>query len=503
MPLMVKTLVAIEVLLALGLCLYRTALSRPYKDVVSAKAAMLVLTTPVVALLAGSIYVFYAYLVAAIAFTSRSRAELCGTYVLMLPAMPLLVSQTSAGAVYILPLSVILMMNIGALVGIVLTPPPAGRVVRSPYDSAVVLLLFLFVYIDGRNVSGTSVIRSLVNSLIVGGVPYLLLSRGLSRPEDIERTLLRLGLAATIGAIVGIFEMLKHWVLFQSYYDAMHVPLPLLSATLNMRGGLLRTGGPMIDYTAAGLFLAVALVLMLYLYPRFRPAWRLFIMILLLSGLFATQSRGAWAATLAGFMFVLVYRGAWVKMVGLAGLALSTQLATSSLLQGNSRLAETLGSGGAATATADYRKDLLIRGLQQVIAHPLFGQEPKALVRSLDDMIQGQHIVDFVNSHLYIAMTAGVPMFIGWVLIWSLPVLRSWQLRKAAPAGRNLAEVPASMIITVMVALSVTSMIDRNMAWPTLALGLAGSCFALAGTKQNKPSGPDRKKLVFSISALD
>ena len=100
---------------------------------------------------------------------------------------------------------------------------------------------------------------------------------------------------------------------------------------------------------------------------------------------------------------------------------------------------------------------------------PFVGQEPKKLISNLAELTQGQHIVDFVHGHLFVAMAAGVPLFLVWAMAWLLPVLRSWQERSKALAHAALAEVAAALIVLPMVELIFTSIIDRNIIWLAMA----------------------------------
>ncbi len=479
----VKTLVAIEVLLVIGLALYRFALSPEHRRVVSGKAVGLTLLTPAVALLSGQLYVYYAYLTVAVAFNSRSRAELSSIYLLMLPMTPVLVRQLSAGGVYLLPWTAVASMNLGAAIGM-LVGRPKKTVTRPLYDVAAVLLILMFAYIQGRDVSATSILRTTLGTVLGFVGPYLLVSRGVSSRADLDLSLLRLALAATMSSIVAVFETLRHWVLYQSFKDALHIPLELGSATMMMRGGRIRTGGPILDYSVAGIFFAAVLMTMPYLKSRFRPGWFWLIVATDVVGLVATQSRGAWLGAAIGLAAILAYRG-WVARTAIfVAIAAAVQYVVIPALGTQSKLAETLGSGGASVGTAEYRQRLLTRGMEQVWAHPLLGQDQNVLVANLQDMVQGQHIVDFVNGHLFIAMTAGIPWFVVWVVIWSLPIVGALRYRKLSVPGGNPAEVPLAIIVPVMVAIAATSIGDRNLTWPTIALALAGPCFAIAGMPQ-------------------
>lgn len=482
---LLKTLVAIDILMVVALLVFRYALAPQHRDIVSAKIAVLALLTPAVALFCGNIYIFYAYLTAITAFNSRSRAELAATYVFLLPLVPILSMETVAGGVYLLSISAVTAMNLGALIGFAITRGPRS-LAQPGFDLGILLIIAIFVFMYNRDASATALLRGLTVNVLDFAGPYLLVTRGLGKREDVERLLLRLLLGAVVVAITACFQAQKHWVLFQVYYQEMHVPIA--SWTLAMRGGLLRTGGSMLDYSSGGLFLAATLTLMPMLRSRFTPMRFWAMIVLLVGGLLATQSRGAWVAAIVGIMFVMSYRGLWTRVVLLAGASIAMEIAFL-LFAKSGRLGAIVGKTDEAGGTVTYRKELLSQGLEQVRAHPLFGQDPNALVRNLSDLIQGQHIVDFVNAHLYVAMTAGIPLFLVWCCVWLSPVFVAWRRRHML--GADLLEAPAAIIVPVMVALAATSIMDRNLTWPTIALGLAGPCLALS--RQRRAVRGDRK----------
>lgn len=482
----VKTLIAIEILLIAGLFFYHWAIARDERNrVVSLKAVTLTLLTPVIGLFGGNALVFFAYLVFILAFTSRTRTELAATYVLMLPMMPFLRQDSAAGDIYLFPLSAVFAMNVGALIGFFLT---TGRrtFVRPGLDLAVLALIALFTFIDGRDVSATSVLRSAITFSLQYGVPYLVVSRGISRRSDIDLILTRLVMAGTLCSIVSAFQMLRHWVLYQSFYDYLHVATPMGSATMAMRGGLLRTGGTLVDYTAAGLFLASTILTLPYLRRRFAPARFWAVVAVVLLGLFATQLRGAWVGAAVGFVYLLAFRGSWAKAAGLAIAGVAAQLVLFVVAQNSSRLAEVVGAGGASAGTADYRRDLLRRGIEQIIQHPLVGQTPKQLTNNLSDLQQGQHIVDFVNSHLYVAMVAGLIGAVIWAAVWLAVVIPGWRHRGLTTASVNPAEIPGVIVVCSMVALATTSLIDRNVSWSLIAMGLSGACYGYVRSEKRR-----------------
>ena len=165
--------------------------------------------------------------------------------------------------------------------------------------------------------------------------------------------------------------------------------------------------------------------------------------------------------------------------------AAAVYFAAQYILPENGRLAESLGRSGAAADTADYRRMLLESGVQQIKLHPVFGQSDTDSQVSMSHLIQGQGILDFVNAHLYVALTSGLIGLAVWVLIWGTPFAATW--RRGAPVGHDPASglqiVPETILVVSMIALIFTSTGVRALVWPTIALGMTGPLLALAGRR--------------------
>jgi len=259
-----------------------------------------------------------------------------------------------------------------------------------------------------------------------------------------------------------------------------------------MRGGLLRTGGTLLDYTAGGMFLACVLVILPAMQSRFRQAWILGIGAVLLAGLFVTQSRGAWVALAAGWLVCMMYRGYAGRALGLAAaLALVPVAVVPLIATYSNKLGESLGASGHSVGTAEYRTNLLKEGLRQISAHPMFGQTPKQLSIALSNLVQGQHMVDFVNTPLTVALIIGIPGLLAWGLLWGMAIILPWRNRAAKPSRKlnDPAEMPMAVMVVTMVALAFTSPIDRNLTWPFVALGLLGPCLALRRPSARSAAG--------------
>ena len=483
MALQLKCLIYIEILMIFGIFLFRRSLAPAYREILSPKEIILVLLTPAVAMLIGNIYIFDVYLACAVGLTSRTRGGMFCTYIIMLPLVPFLNVEARVGGAYLLPISSLTAMNFGTIIGIAITNDKKyhGRLIFEVF-AFILFVMQAVIALRVIELNNTIILREILSVFLNFYVPFIIASRSISSRDDFNRTFGCFIFSGFICAIVTIFQAVRHWVLYEPMYSALHVTQPFLSALLSIRGGLLRSGGTLIDYTAGGMFMACVLVVLPGMKSIFRPSWQMVPGILILAGLFLTQSRGAWIALTFGWLACMAYRGYVMRSAVFAATLVLVRFAifpVLALLSANT--GEMLGVNGHSLETADYRADLLKEGLQQIVSHPWFGQSPAQLRINLVDLTQGEGIVDFVNTHLFVAMASGLIGFAIWTAIWVTSIAMPWFNRPRGKSRRVLdpAEMPMAIIVTAMVALAFTSTIDRNMTWPVLALGLMGPALSL------------------------
>ncbi|MEG3123310.1 O-antigen ligase family protein [Sphingomonas sp. GB1N7] len=481
----IKSLAYLDGLLLLGLLFFRWALAGRMKGLIDARVFALTLLVPAMLMFIPYVELAYFGLVVTV-MLARNRPELCAGYLLMLPLVPELSVEYSISGLYIMRLSATSALAIGALLGLLWTRRTA-KLHSGKYDLAVAALVLLFTIISARGSEANSYLRAFADNFLTIGVPYIVVSRCIGSEDDARVALSRFYLAGVLAALVAIFEASRHWALYEAIPSHLGVKM-LDIAVLNVRAGFMRSGGPFLNPTAFAFFLAILPPGLWAIRSYFQTIGYWAVNAVLLLGLLATQSRGAWIACAAGYCALWAYRGMRLQVAGaLAAFAVLYAVA-GVILPESGRLAESLGRTGAAADTAEYRRLLLEGGLDQVRLHPWFGQSPTELRDAMAQLVQGQGIVDFVNGHLYVALGSGLIGFAIWIMIWGTPLMATW--RRGAPVGRSAVTkvqlVPETMLVVGMVGLCFTSTGVRALVWPTIALGLTGPLLALA--RRAKPA---------------
>lgn len=464
-----KTLLYIEALLAIGLLVLVRLLRADARALISQRFILLVMALPAIGYLSPMVALFYLLVLLAIPILSRHRVEAAGLFFLSLPMLPLLITTPMLpGIGPFIPLSACLMMILGLLVAWITR---SGEAVarRSALDIFVVLICLVMIAMTARSTSLTNLARVTLQYSLWMLLPYLLLSRSLRTASHVRFVMVCFVSGVILMSIIALFEAIRNWPLYQGMYGELGVQMPSLSLTLRVRGGLLRAPGAFAESTTFAVFLMIGALAIYALRSLFksRPAHLAATGIAVL-GLITTQSRGAWLGFVVGMILLEFYRRKTGRAIAfVVGGALSFSLLALAAISSR-RLSEILGFSGDAQGTADYRGDLLRRGLQEAAHSPFIGSPAGVVEARLADLIQGEGIVDFVNSYLMFLLRSGIvglTIFIGAFLV-ALGLL--WSARPRLLRATASSE-PATAVFAALAALSVslifTGFSERNPIW--------------------------------------
>jgi hypothetical protein len=283
-------------------------------------------------------------------------------------------------------------------------------------------------------------------------------------------------LACAVMAALAVFERTRNWLL---YVDIPTRWEGSTSAAFYLsRGGAVRAQVSAGHSIALGNLLAVGLGFWLCLesYVSSKKR-RIAVTLLLCSGLFASNSRGAWlGAAITYFTFLAAGpRGASRVMRGaVIGLAIAGVILVSPL---GDQILDMLPAAGQAADP--YRHRLAERGWEVVLAHPVFGDQfpwPE-----MEDLRQGEGIIDIVNSYLDFALNYGLVgltcyislIFVGLITVYA----RSKKLTHSDP---DLALLGRSLVACIVGLLVMLDSVSFNMGVEKIFYVLAALTLAYA-----------------------
>lgn len=446
--------------LALGFVLFAALLPKGSRYGLIPRLALCLVIGQAAAFLSPALFVYHAVGFILVPALAARREQVVPVFIFSLLTLPFVSAPFAVGGLYLLTLDVSIFLSIGALVALL----RFGRLPRPVYqlDLPALLLIMLITIISARDSSSTNYLRTLTASLITLGLPYLVVSRGVRSAEDLRPALVALVAAGASLSALALFETLRSWPLYRIIWQ--HYGIDSGSgASVKLRGGFLRAPGPYPEPTSFAFSLVLCALPLLALSRAAKHRALLILAPLVGLGLLAPQSRGALLGLLIGLL---------AFAPGRAGPSLTVRAALIATLGAALYAVQRIVGGGAvAPISADYRSQLLTRGVEEFWKAPVLGRPLAVVTQNLADLRTGEGLVDFVNSYLYVALVGGalgLAVFIGSLGLASVAVLR--RARQTV-----LVSVLGSMMAAILAMLMFTSSTSKNTIVLLVVMGLAAA----------------------------
>ncbi|GAB2198015.1 O-antigen ligase family protein [Sessilibacter sp. MAH4] len=254
--------------------------------------------------------------------------------------------------------------------------------------------------------------KSVLQTLLYVWLPYYVVSNS---PGNIKNYLIALSFGGIILALGGIAEWFFSWKMYgplARHTDGIYVS-PIATAYY-FRGLGLRISTSWFDPIAFGSFMALNLFIVSQIGRLgVKAGWRSYLICAcLFAALLFTDSRGAYLVFIVGMMVVVYY---WIKPGGMRSFYKYTTLTAVVILFLNLGTLVQHDTSGSWL----YRYNLVINSEHAFKANPLLGSpffRDDPVLRAT--MLQGQGIVDIVNSYLAVVLRYGLVGFVIYLWIW-------------------------------------------------------------------------------------
>jgi hypothetical protein len=346
-------------------------------------------------------------------------------------------------------------------------------------DLCVIAYGTLRIMLMAPHGSLTASLRSVVEFTLDVLLPYYVFSRGIRSEADLRFLLAHLAMGFALAASIGCAEFAVHRLLYSELQWVYGYKWQL---TMNLlRGEHLRVQAMTPQPIVLAFEMIYALGIWTYLCGR---EWRrksvLSVYVVLASCLFFTFSRGPLiGAVIFGICFLGLQKlplRAFVALLILvlaAGVGVKVAGADAAIMTALSGL---FGSSAADLSSIAYRNELLDTALALLRQSPWLGVPNYAA--QMQDLKQGEGIIDIVNSYIAIALDAG---FIGvavYLLPYAIALNRLFHMlgargAQAADEGAGkFARVFAAMTIALLLTIFTTSTISTMPFLLVMLLGL-------------------------------
>lgn len=346
-------------------------------------------------------------------------------------------------------------------------------------DKFLAVYLVLTSLLLLRETTVTDTMRQTLYQFTDVFLPYYVASRALKNINDFKDALLGFVLAAMVMSLIGFFEFARGWLLYSALIGAMGMQWEMSSYL--SRGGLLRASVTTGQAIALGLVISTALGFYLYLQQSVRSKLQRRLGALLLAGgLFAPLSRGPWMGALAMFLVYIATGEKVIKRMMLLGCAGVLALPALTLVPGGQKVLDLLPFiGTVEVENITYRERLIDNSLLVIQRNPLLGTFDYRKAPEMQVMIQGEGIIDIVNTYIGVALSYGLigltvfVAFFATVLFGIRKSMRSFPDKddEARRLGRALFATLAGIMVTIFTVSSIT--IIPVVYWSVAGLGVA------------------------------
>ncbi len=352
------------------------------------------------------------------------------------------------------------------------TPSPVYRRI----DMFVISIVLLQTLLGFRDVTLTAAIRNGILLTIDILVPYFVISRYVITLDKYKTVLTILLFIILSISVISIFEFIKKWHLYNSILDSLGV---MNSHSIYLiRAGMLRASAIFYSPIELGLVMCMGFGLYLFLYKHICITKKHYLIpVFLITGLFVSLSRGPWL----GFM-ILLFTYSYLKRSVIKDFVLFMSMFIVMLpVLSMTNLWKTFISllpfiGDVESENISYREKLLDVSLSVFMKHPLFGDFNYRDDPDMSILIQGQGIVDVVNSYVNILLSYGIFALLMYTILFVyLLIIVYKQAKLIEPMNDEIGRLGyalVSIFLSLLFIISTVSSIDLipYIIWITVAL---------------------------------
>lgn len=349
---------------------------------------------------------------------------------LTLPTLPYFVPGIG-GINYILEINWPRLLVIFYLLIIYLTNNNSTKpIVKIDTDKYIFLFVLYISVLSFRDTTFTDALRQIVYNILDIYIPYMVISRLTVNLETLKNVFFAIYVAIFIMSVIAMFETVKSWHLYTPLNYSLEIPVGNIT-DYKYRIGLLRA------YSAfgaipLGLLIIVTLTICLYLFKTLNAKYdhRIYYLILI-GGLFSTLSRAPWVALLLiiGLHILLEKNNIiqWIKLLTLS-LIIFAMFSFSNFGKKVINILPIIGSDSSETIS--YREKLLNTSLDVIIKNPFFGSTDYYNDPLMHSLIQGEGIIDIVNTYLQISLEYGLIGLFLFITIFASVLVKIYKLKK-------------------------------------------------------------------------
>jgi O-antigen ligase len=347
-------------------------------------------------------------------------------------------------------------------------------------DKLLALYLLLTIILTLRETSVTDTLRQAFYAFTDALLPYYVASRAAHNVARLKDAMCAFVVAALVLAIVGVFEISRHWLLYNAVVDALGLYQWGVDQYLG-RSGLLRASASTGHSIALGYVMAVAIGFYLYLPASAHSRlYRRLGGLMLVGGLIAPLARGPWVGVVALLATYIATGRQALRRLGMMAMAGLVTLPLLAVLPGGSKLIGLLPFiGSVETGNITYREKVMENGWIVIQRNPWFGSVDFLKTPEMEALRQGQGIIDIVNTYVGVALSyglVGLGLFVGFFAMTLIGIRKAMRTipdkdDEMHRLGRALFATLTGILVIIFTVSSIT--IIPVVYWSVAGLGVA------------------------------
>jgi O-Antigen ligase len=346
-------------------------------------------------------------------------------------------------------------------------------------DNFILFYMFFYVGLYLRDTTFTDTARQGVYVFLETFLPYYVISRSIKTKAQMNYALFSFVTIAFVIAFIVALESTKHWLLYASLANALGAKFGY--GGYISRASSLRAIGSLAHPIILGLYMTVSLGIYLYLSQFIqKPLFKRLGYFVLTVGLLAPVSRGPWTGAVAMLITYILLGPKAIKRISTFVFICSICFVSLFFVPNGQKYLDLIPFYGKTDkVNIDYREKLFHNSMAVISKNPMFGSINYLETPEMQEMIQGEGIIDLVNFYIALLLErgyTGLMLFVGAFIATILGIRKKMKLYTNKNSDmHNLGRSLIATIIGIMVILVGASSVGAiaYIYWSVIGLGVA------------------------------
>lgn len=413
-----------------------------------------------------------------ILYMAKSEQNKFALYLALLLAIPTITSRIPHLFNINYPRLLSLMLLLPIFISFKKTPdaPSLGKPLA---EKLMLAYLLLYIILMMRGTTFTDSLRYGFYTFTDYFLPYYAASRAIKDFEQLKKVMVAFIFACLLVGVIGVFEFSRAWLLYNALTATLHVDWDMGSYL--GRGDSLRAVASLGHSLALGFIMMVGLGFYLFIARSIKSKiLRLTGLGLIIAGLISPLSRGPWIGTAILLLVFIAFGPKIIKRFSLLGISAIIAIQSLYWIPGGEKVINLMPFVGEVDkSNIEYREKLIDKSFLIIQKYPLFGVFDVRQLPEMEDMVQGQGIIDIVNTYLGVMLgmgLVGLSLFLGFFALVLMSLRKSMKKivdKKSEEhlCGRSLLATMAAVLFTIFTVSGIGII-------PTIYWSLAGLIFS-------------------------